>query len=101
MNFGHYVAFGKNSITGQWYRYNDSAVHPITTIETELVTDAAYVLFYKLRGFEEAVGESPEGSGILDFAAIKQVPKSLEPLTVSAIKGHTDADGEFAIGLSS
>ena len=76
-------------------------VHPITTHEAELVTDAAYVLFYKLRGFEEAVGESQEGSGILDFAAIKQVPKSLQPLTESAIKAHTDADGEFAIGLSS
>ena len=77
MNFGHYVAFAKNSITGQWYRYNDSMVHPISTVETELVSDAAYVLFYKLRGFEEAVGESQEGTGILDFAAIKQVPRSL------------------------
>ena len=52
-------------------------VHPISSIETELVSDAAYVLFYKLRGFEEAVGESQEGTGILDFAVIKQVPRSV------------------------
>ena len=52
-------------------------VHPISTVETELVSDAAYVLFYKLRGFEEAIGESPDGTGILDFASIKQVPRSL------------------------
>ena len=47
MNFGHYVAFAKNSITDQWYEFNDSSVSMIT--EGSVCNSAAYVLFYKRR----------------------------------------------------
>ena len=55
LNYGHYVACAKNSITDQWHTYNDSMVSS-TVVENEIVSDAAYVLFYKLRGYEESVG---------------------------------------------
>jgi len=47
MNFGHYVAFTKNSINDQWYEFNDSSVSMIT--EQSVCNSAAYVLFYRRR----------------------------------------------------
>lgn len=34
-------------MTGQWYEYNDSKVRAIDQ-KKQLITDAAYVLFYQL-----------------------------------------------------
>lgn len=45
---GHYTAYGKNSLTGTWYSYNDSSCSP-TNLE-RLVSTGAYNLFYRLRG---------------------------------------------------
>ena len=42
-------------------------VHQIDTVEGEIVTNAAYVLFYKLRGFEDSVGMV---DNVLNFNAI-------------------------------
>lgn len=56
LNHGHYISYAKNSITKQWYEYNDSIV---THIEPDvhnleaMLSDSAYVLFYKLRDFED------------------------------------------------
>lgn len=44
---GHYTAFCKNSYTKEWYNFDDSDVSKVA--ETEIVSDAAYVLFYKLK----------------------------------------------------
>lgn len=44
---GHYTAFAKNPLTGQWYDFNDSRVSPAS--EKEIVAGAAYTLFYKKR----------------------------------------------------
>ena len=41
--FGHYTAVCKNF--GNWYSYNDSSVHSIST--SDIVSSAAYVLFYR------------------------------------------------------
>ena len=47
LNFGHYTAYGKNSETGQWHLYNDETV---TSCDPhDVVSEAAYVLFYQLR----------------------------------------------------
>ena len=46
---GHYTAFCKHSATGQWHYYNDSVLTEVS--ESDIVTEAAYVLFYKLRNF--------------------------------------------------
>ncbi|XP_038162233.1 ubiquitin carboxyl-terminal hydrolase 43-like [Cyprinodon tularosa] len=47
MHGGHYTAFCRNSVDGQWYSYDDSTVEPIP--EAELCTRGAYILFYQKR----------------------------------------------------
>ena len=44
---GHYTAFAKNNLSGQWYDFNDSRVSSVQ--EKEIVGPAAYVLFYRRR----------------------------------------------------
>ena len=44
LSHGHYTAFCKNPADGRWYNYDDSTVQPIG--EDQLVTPAAYMLFY-------------------------------------------------------
>jgi len=45
MNGGHYFSFCKNYLKGEWYKFNDSTVNPIS--EKEVVSDSAYLLFYR------------------------------------------------------
>lgn len=44
---GHYTAYCKNSNDNKWYYYNDSSCGP--TSEKNLISNSAYVLFYRLR----------------------------------------------------
>ena len=64
MNFGHYTAFAKNSLNGQWYEYNDSTVSMVDA--DSVCSSAAYVLFYKKRGFPP--------NGQIDFELLKKAP---------------------------
>ena len=50
LQFGHYYAYAYNKDYDEWFEYNDSSVSSVT--ESQVVTSCAYVLFYKLRGFE-------------------------------------------------
>ena len=43
---GHYTAYGKNAVDGEWYYYNDESVSRAS--EKEAVTRKAYLLFYQL-----------------------------------------------------
>ena len=53
MGFGHYTAYGYNVEHKQWYDFDDSHVSPLGDPE-QVVTEAAYNLFYRRRGhFEE------------------------------------------------
>ncbi|KXX75992.1 putative ubiquitin carboxyl-terminal hydrolase 12, partial [Madurella mycetomatis] len=45
---GHYTAFAKNFIDGEWYEYNDATVVKQSTT-AKVVTSAAYLLFYRRR----------------------------------------------------
>ncbi|KAI6351222.1 hypothetical protein MCOR25_010065 [Pyricularia grisea] len=45
---GHYTAFAKNFIDGEWYEYNDSSVSKQTNL-ARMVTSSAYLLFYRRR----------------------------------------------------
>uniref|UniRef100_A0A4W3JN07 Ubiquitin carboxyl-terminal hydrolase n=1 Tax=Callorhinchus milii TaxID=7868 RepID=A0A4W3JN07_CALMI len=47
MGGGHYTAYAKNQIDGQWYYFDDSSVSAAS--EDQIVTKAAYVLFYQRR----------------------------------------------------
>ncbi|KAJ8126360.1 hypothetical protein O1611_g7278 [Lasiodiplodia mahajangana] len=44
---GHYTAYAKNFLDGQWYSYNDSSVSKTTT--DRIVDSSAYMLFYRRR----------------------------------------------------
>jgi ubiquitin carboxyl-terminal hydrolase 4/11/15 len=44
---GHYTAYAKNCLYDKWYEFDDSYVSNVN--ETSLISNAAYVLFYKKR----------------------------------------------------
>ncbi|XP_036197489.1 ubiquitin carboxyl-terminal hydrolase 43 isoform X6 [Myotis myotis] len=44
---GHYTAYCRNSLDGQWYSYDDSMVESLP--EEEVITRGAYILFYQKR----------------------------------------------------
>lgn len=48
---GHYTAYGKNPVDGQWYDFDDSYVQPVSNSRRggQLITESAYNLFYRLR----------------------------------------------------
>ena len=48
LNRGHYTACTKNHLNNKWYKYDDSNVCniPDEHINSELVNNAAYILFY-------------------------------------------------------
>ncbi|KAJ8402467.1 hypothetical protein AAFF_G00365500 [Aldrovandia affinis] len=47
MHGGHYTAYCKNSVDGQWYCFDDSEVQPIA--DEEVCKQTAYILFYQRR----------------------------------------------------
>ncbi|CAM9654608.1 unnamed protein product, partial [Laminaria digitata] len=66
---GHYTAFALNKGDSRWYDFSDDRVSPVES-ESDLVTAAAYVLFYQRRG------AGAEESGDSDGATTS--PKSSE-----------------------
>ncbi|XP_076844764.1 ubiquitin carboxyl-terminal hydrolase 43 [Brachyhypopomus gauderio] len=47
MHGGHYTAYCRNSVDGQWYGYDDSSVESVP--EGDVCTRGAYILFYQRR----------------------------------------------------
>ncbi|TRY86249.1 hypothetical protein DNTS_015824 [Danionella cerebrum] len=47
MHGGHYTAYCKNSIDGQWYCFDDSEVQPVP--DEDVCQQTAYILFYQRR----------------------------------------------------
>ncbi|KAM6957914.1 ubiquitin carboxyl-terminal hydrolase 31 [Aplochiton taeniatus] len=47
MHGGHYTAYCKNSVDGQWYCFDDSEVQPIA--DDDVCQQTAYILFYQRR----------------------------------------------------
>ncbi len=60
---GHYTAFAKHAETGRWYLYDDTWVKQVK--EEEVVSAAAYVLFYRR---EDVLPME------VDYDSIKQLP---------------------------
>jgi ubiquitin carboxyl-terminal hydrolase 4/11/15 len=48
LSAGHYTAFAKNPVYKKWFNFDDCDVS--SSSESEVVTKAAYVLFYRRRG---------------------------------------------------
>jgi ubiquitin carboxyl-terminal hydrolase 4/11/15 len=48
MSGGHYTAYGLNYKTHLWYEFDDRTVSRVSDI-SDLITSAAYVLFYRKR----------------------------------------------------
>ncbi|XP_067417360.1 ubiquitin carboxyl-terminal hydrolase 4 isoform X2 [Emydura macquarii macquarii] len=57
MGVGHYTAYAKNKMNGKWYYFDDSSVSMAS--EDQIVTKAAYVLFYQRRDSQQHVAPSP------------------------------------------
>uniref|UniRef100_A0AAV2KDT0 ubiquitinyl hydrolase 1 n=1 Tax=Knipowitschia caucasica TaxID=637954 RepID=A0AAV2KDT0_KNICA len=47
MHGGHYTAYCKNSVDGQWYCFDDSEVSPVA--DDDVCQQTAYILFYQRR----------------------------------------------------
>uniref|UniRef100_A0A7N8WN11 Ubiquitin carboxyl-terminal hydrolase n=1 Tax=Mastacembelus armatus TaxID=205130 RepID=A0A7N8WN11_9TELE len=60
MGGGHYTAYGKNKMDGKWYYFDDSSVSSAS--EDQIVTKAAYVLFYQRRDEEAPSKPQPSAS---------------------------------------
>jgi len=50
MGFGHYTAYAKDA--GKWYNFDDSSVREVND-ESEVVSEAAYCLYYRRRDVVE------------------------------------------------
>ncbi|XP_026523596.1 ubiquitin carboxyl-terminal hydrolase 15 isoform X2 [Notechis scutatus] len=57
MGGGHYTAFAKNKDDGKWYYFDDSSVS--TASEEQIVSKAAYVLFYRRQDTISGTGFFP------------------------------------------
>jgi ubiquitin carboxyl-terminal hydrolase 4/11 len=60
---GHYTAYAQNFATKKWYEFDDSRVMPLAETK-EVVSSAAYNLFYRLRDHVEDLEH-------LDFESIR------------------------------
>nr|XP_005303573.1 ubiquitin carboxyl-terminal hydrolase 4-like [Chrysemys picta bellii] len=56
MGVGHYTAYAKNKVNGRWYYFDDSSVSMAS--EDQIVTKAAYVLFYQRRDSKQHIAPS-------------------------------------------
>uniref|UniRef100_A0A2K5DEW0 Ubiquitin carboxyl-terminal hydrolase 4 n=1 Tax=Aotus nancymaae TaxID=37293 RepID=A0A2K5DEW0_AOTNA len=64
MGLAHYTAYAKNKLNGKWYYFDDSNVSLAS--EDQIVTKAAYVLFYQRRDDEFYKTPSLSSSGSSD-----------------------------------
>ncbi len=85
VGFGHYTAYAKNFHTGKWYYYDDSRVTEVKD-QSEVISDAAYSLFYRRRDLKNQQ---------IDYDQIKL---SIDPAELAAIeqREHEEREKEKA-----
>lgn len=49
LDYGHYTAFCKHSVTKNWYSFDDAQVTKIP--DSAVQADTAYLLFYTSQGY--------------------------------------------------
>jgi ubiquitin carboxyl-terminal hydrolase 4/11/15 len=64
VGFGHYTAYGKSVTDNNWYSFDDS--HVSRSNPSQVVSNSAYSIFYRLRGFSDINN--------IDFKKIEKVP---------------------------
>jgi ubiquitin carboxyl-terminal hydrolase 4/11/15 len=91
MGFGHYTAYAKNPLDNNWYDFDDSNVTLVTNVEN-IITDAAYNLFYRRKDFDFAdYSNTPRNA--VDFEEFKiEVSHYKEPKVVEESKASGDAE---------
>ncbi|KAE8356359.1 ubiquitin carboxyl-terminal hydrolase [Aspergillus coremiiformis] len=91
---GHYTAYAKNFMTGQWNEYNDSSVsRPIDP--QSVVTPAAYLLFYRRRS------DRPLGGKVLEEITESSTRPASETGSPSESRGQSPSgDGQHLGGSS-
>ncbi|TPX51593.1 hypothetical protein SeLEV6574_g00210 [Synchytrium endobioticum] len=105
MGGGHYTAYAKNPIDGQWYHFDDSSVSK--TSEDNVVTTAAYLVFYqrrrrtdhtsqKLSQLMERMKSQPPPGEPKHFSA-----SSFNSWTSSAFSSHRPTGTSSLINMSS
>lgn len=85
---GHYTAFARNEHDNCWYEMSDDRVSAVES-EGDLVTSAAYVLFYQRRR-AEGTGETP-GS---DVGGVVDCVEGGGLVLATPTLGHEHGDGD-------
>ncbi|KAK1140585.1 hypothetical protein N8T08_010222 [Aspergillus melleus] len=91
---GHYTAYAKNFMTGQWNEYNDSSVsRPLDP--QSVVTSSAYLLFYRRRS------SRPLGGKILEDITESSTRPPSESDSASESRGQSPSGDGRRLGGSS
>ncbi|KAH2335112.1 hypothetical protein KXW30_003369 [Aspergillus fumigatus] len=91
---GHYTAYAKNFMSGQWNEYNDSSVsRPIDP--QSVVTPAAYLLFYRRRS------DRPLGGKILEEITESSTRPASEDNSPAASRMQSPSGNGLRLGGSS
>ena len=81
------VAFCKNAATSSWYSFNDSRATEMR--EEEVVTRAAYLLFYQRRSAANDSSRSQDWLSQLQLSANSNLPRTT---TSHSLENIVDAD---------
>ncbi|XP_064414770.1 ubiquitin carboxyl-terminal hydrolase 31 [Latimeria chalumnae] len=86
MHGGHYTAFCKNSVDGQWYCFDDSDVQQVS--EDEVCKQTAYILFYQRRSTVPSWSANSSVAGSTSSSLcehwVTRLPGSKQPSIASA-----------------
>ncbi|KAJ8399797.1 hypothetical protein AAFF_G00405270 [Aldrovandia affinis] len=86
MQGGHYTAYCKNSIDGQWYCFDDSDVQPIP--DDDVCKQTAYILFYQRRATIPSWSANSSVAGSTSSSLcehwVNRLPGSKQPSVASA-----------------
>jgi len=105
MGGGHYTAYGKNRLDNKWYHFDDSSVTEAKT--SDIVTKAAYVLFYHRRAPDSparpataASGAASVNGGMTTAAGIAGTPAAAVAAVLNG-NGNPMVNGNGVASMSS
>ena len=93
VGFGHYTAFGLHPKDNSWYCFDDSSVNKVT--EDQIVTSAAYILFY------ERIEENEDKSCNFEIKAPEQNNQNTNNVEVLNGNNEIVVEGNHVAGIQS